>query len=34
MLNKILTSNVCVHLHWWFGGGGVDEGGFIHRAVT
>ena len=37
MLIKILTSNVCVHLHWWFGGlggGGVDEGGFINRAVT
>ena len=37
MLIKILTSNVCVHLHWWFffwGGGGVDVGSFINRAVT
>ena len=36
MLIKILTSDVCVHLHWWFWGGvgGVDVGGFINRAVT
>ena len=34
MLIKILTFNVCVHLHWWFGGGGVDVGGFINRAVA
>ena len=34
MLIKILTFNVCVHLHWWFWGGGVDVGGFINRAVA
>ena len=32
MLIKILTFNVCVHLHLWFGG--VDVGGFINRAVA
>ena len=34
MLIKILTFNVCVHLHLWLGGGGGDVGGFINRAVA
>ena len=33
MLIKILTFNVCVHLHGGLGGGS-DVGGFINRAVS
>ena len=33
MLIKILTFNVCVHLHGGLGGGS-DVGGLINRAVS